>query len=151
MYFVLGVIGWYLWLYGGQRRTALTISRVSRQEAIVVTIVGIALTILLWQTLHLLGGSASFWDALTTSLSLCAQWLLNRKRLESWYCWIAVDLIYIPLYLYKDLRLTSLLYAIFLCMATMGFLQWRARSRALLRATTDRSGSPPQASAEAAI
>ena len=59
------------------------------------------------------GGSASFWDALTTAISLVSQWLLNRKRLESWYVWIVVDVIYIPLYVYKDLYLTAILYARF--------------------------------------
>ena len=43
-------------------------------------------------------GAAPGWDALTTSMSLGAQLLLNLKRLETWYVWIAVDVIYVPLY-----------------------------------------------------
>ena len=43
-------------------------------------------------------GAAPGWDALTTSMSLGAQLLLNLKRLETWYVWIAVDIIYVPLY-----------------------------------------------------
>ena len=77
------------------------------------------------------GGSASFFDALTTSISLCAQWMLNRKYVESWYAWIAADLIYIPLYAYKELYLTAGLYAVFLVMATMGLFHWRGSWRAL--------------------
>jgi nicotinamide mononucleotide transporter len=75
-------------------------------------------------TLQHLGGSASFWDALTTSLSLASQWMLNRKLLESWLGWIVVDAIYIPLYISKGLYLTAILYAIFLCMAFIGWRQW---------------------------
>ncbi len=130
VYFVLGIIGWHLWLHGGERGTALRISRIGRSEAALLAAGGVALTIILWITLRHVGGSASFFDALTTSISLCAQWMLNRKYVESWYAWIAADLIYIPLYAYKALYLTSGLYAVFLVMATMGLLHWRGTWRA---------------------
>jgi nicotinamide mononucleotide transporter len=129
VYFVLGIIGWYLWLHGGAHRTALRVGRARRTELLCVAFSGVLLTVLLWQLLRHAGGSASFWDALTTSLSLCAQWLLNRKRLENWYCWIVVDVVYIPLYLYKNLILMAVLYAIFLAMATIGLLKWRINWR----------------------
>lgn len=130
VYFVLSLMGWHLWLHGGERGTALRISRVGATHARALVIGGVALTLVLWLTLRYAGGSASFFDALTTSISLCAQWLLNRKHVESWYAWIAADLIYIPLYAYKELYLTAGLYAVFLVMATMGLLQWRAAWRA---------------------
>jgi nicotinamide mononucleotide transporter len=129
VYFGLTVIGWYMWLYGGERRTELHISRVGKSEAIAIASSGIVLTFSLWMLLRHVGGSASFFDALTTSISLCAQWMLNRKQVENWYCWIAADVIYIPLYLYKGLYLTGGLYAVFLVMATMGLLEWRATWR----------------------
>lgn len=130
VYFVLSIIGWHLWLHGGERGTALRISRVGAGQARVVAVCGVALTLALWLTLHRVGGSASFFDALTTSISLCAQWLLNRKHVESWYAWIAADLIYIPLYAYKELYLTAGLYTVFLVMAVMGLMHWRATWRA---------------------
>lgn len=126
VYFILGICGWYMWLYGGKHRTTLTISRASIFELIVLSGFTVLSTICLWQLLHRWGGSASFWDALTTSLSLVAQWLLNHKKLESWLTWILVDAIYVPLYLYKELYLTAILYAIFLIMAIVGLRTWRA-------------------------
>lgn len=130
VYFGLSLAGWYLWLHGGERGTPLRISRVGAAHARALLIGGVALTLALWLTLRHVGGSASFFDALTTSISLCAQWLLNRKHVESWYAWIAADLIYIPLYTYKELYLTAGLYAVFLVMAAMGLLQWRAACQA---------------------
>lgn len=129
VYFVLAMVGWYLWLHGGERGTPLRISCVGWREGTALAVGGVALTIVLWITLRHVGGSASFFDALTTSISLCAQWMLNRKQVESWYAWIAVDVIYIPLYAYKELYLTAALYAVFLVMATMGLLHWRATWR----------------------
>lgn len=126
VYFILGVLGWYGWLYGGTGHTALRVSRTPRNEGIVVCAIVAMLTLMLWRTLHVWGGSASFWDALTTAISLGAQWLLNRKRLESWIGWIIVDVIYVPLYVYKELYLTAGLYAVFLGMAFIGWRQWHA-------------------------
>ena len=130
VYFALTLAGWYLWLHGGQRGTALRVSMVGPREAAVVAAAGAALTLVLWVTLRHVGGSASFFDALTTSLSLCAQWMLNRKQVENWYAWIAADLVYVPLYAWKGLYLTAGLYAVFLVMATLGLLRWRATWRA---------------------
>jgi nicotinamide mononucleotide transporter len=134
VYFVLTALGWYMWLKGGEGRTELRISRSSPRELAITVGVVAVVTIALWQLLQRVGGSASFWDALTTSISLGAQWQLNKKRLESWVFWIVVDVIYIPLYLYKALYLTALLYLAFLIMAVMGLGRWRqthAAERAL--------------------
>jgi nicotinamide mononucleotide transporter len=119
------------------------VSRVGRVEIGVVVVTGIALTIGLWRLVHFAGGVSPFWDALTTALSLCAQWLLNRKRLENWFFWIAADVIYIPLYASKGLFLTSILYATFLGMCVIGVWQWRATWRA------QRVGAPVEEEATA--
>jgi nicotinamide mononucleotide transporter len=129
VYFGLGVIGWYLWLHGGADRTPLKVSRASVLELLVICVFITASTLGLWTMLAQVGGSAAFWDALTTSISLASQWLLNRKRLESWIGWIIVDVIYVPLYVYKDLYLTAILYGLFLLLAVIGLRAWSAAWR----------------------
>lgn len=124
VYFVLGIMGWTLWLRGGENQTRLSLSRIGRFEAAWLGFFIVVSTLCLWKTLHYVGGSASYWDALTTSISLASQWMLNRKQLENWLGWIVVDTIYIPLYISKGLYLTAILYAIFLCMAVIGWKQW---------------------------
>lgn len=126
VYFGLTAAGWYLWLHGGPGRGRLRVTRIPRGEALIIAISGVAVSIALVAYLRRVGGSAPVWDAVTTAISLCAQWLLNRKYVETWYCWIAADVIYVPLYFYKSLYLTGVLYAVFLCMAVTGLLAWRA-------------------------
>src|SRR3954451_7489342 len=61
VYFVLGGIGWYLWLYGGKGRTALPITRAPARRAAGV---GLAIAVLFageYVLLRKLGGSAPFW------------------------------------------------------------------------------------------
>lgn len=124
VYFVLGIVGWRLWLRGGENQTRLRLSRIGKLELAWLGLFVILSTLCLWKILQHFGGSASFWDALTTSLSLASQWMLNRKQLENWLGWIVVDAIYIPLYASKGLYLTAILYAVFLCMAFIGWRQW---------------------------
>lgn len=76
-------------------------------------------------------GAAPFWDALTTALSLASQYLLARKRIENWWIWIAVDIIYVPLYMSRGLPLTAALYAVFLAMCMIGLMQWKSRVTAI--------------------
>jgi nicotinamide mononucleotide transporter len=144
VYFLLGLMGWYLWLHGGERRTALRIAKAGNVERVVVIAAAVTMTFLLWTVLQRVGGSATFWDATTTSISLASQWLLNRKRLESWIGWIVVDVIYVPLYIYKDLYLTAMLYAIFLVMAVMGLRVWRSVWRRQVELARRMTAEPPQ-------
>ncbi len=57
--------------------------------------------------------------------SILAQFMLMGRRLESWYFWLLVNTIAVPLYAARDLWLTAGLYLIFWCNAWHGLYQWR--------------------------
>ncbi|MFO1420806.1 MAG: nicotinamide riboside transporter PnuC [Candidatus Competibacteraceae bacterium] len=125
VYILLGIQGWYWWLHGGAYRTALPVNR-ARPRTLLWLAGLVALgTAGLMLALQAARGSAPFLDAFTTVLSLAAQYLLNRKAIENWYLWIAADVLYIALYLARDLHLTALLYFIFLCLCLAGLWRWR--------------------------
>jgi nicotinamide mononucleotide transporter len=63
-------------------------------------------------------------DALTTVLSVEAQYLMTRKVIEHWLVWMAADVIYIWLYAERGLYLTSLLYVVFFVMCVAGWRDW---------------------------
>lgn len=124
VYLALGAYGWVNWLHGGVNRQPLRITRTTRTEWLALAVAIPAGTWLLRAFLIAVNGAAPFWDALTTVLSLAAQYLLCQKRLENWALWIIADLIYVPLYLSRGLMLTALLYAVFLGMCLMGVKAW---------------------------
>ena len=72
-----------------------------------------------------IGAALPHLDATLTSYSLVASWWGARKHIANWWLWIAVDLIYVGEYLYKDLRLTALLYAGLVGLAVLGLCDWR--------------------------
>jgi nicotinamide mononucleotide transporter len=83
-------------------------------------------TILLASMLRRFTDSNVPWlDATTTSLSLSAQFMQSRKLIENWWVWITADAIYLGLYIYKHLYITTLLYAVFMAMCFAGLMQWR--------------------------
>src|SRR5690348_10218342 len=75
---------------------------------------------------HRIADAAANLDALTTVMSLIAQYMLTRKLIENWYVWLTADAIYIGLYVYKHLYLTAGLYGIFMAMCCAGLAQWRS-------------------------
>ncbi len=134
VYVVLNFYGWYQWLYGGKNRTELPVSRTSARLAAYMVAIGAVSTVIIGGVLsHNTDAALPYMDALTTSTSLVAQWMMTRKLLENWIVWVSVDVVYIGMYIYKDLYVTSLLYAVFLVLSVMGYLEWK---RSLARDTT---------------
>lgn len=129
VYLALAAYGWWNWLRGGEQRTQLKITRAPRRELIVLFILAWPATLGLQALLIEVNGAAPFWDALSTVLSLVAQFLLCRKRFENWYVWMLVDVIYVPLYLSRDLPLTAILYFVLLLMCIAGWWEWRKTLR----------------------
>jgi nicotinamide mononucleotide transporter len=118
-------IGWWEWLHGGDQRDKRVMGYASGRMVAVLPALVIPAT---WGLTVLLSAAhdiAPFWDALTTALSLAAQWLLNLKKLQNWYFWIAADVIYVPLYFVKVLYLTGIVYVLFLSMCLLGLRAWR--------------------------
>ena len=66
-----------------------------------------------------------YWDATVTAFSLVAQWLLAQKVLENWLIWIAVDVLYVGIFVFRQLYPSAVLYGIFLFLATQGYLEWK--------------------------
>lgn len=126
IYVVLQIYGWYHWLHGGKHHGVLSVSTLSERARISWLLLAFAGTVLWGYMMHTYtDASIPYGDAFTTVTSLVAQWLMARKRLESWLFWIVVDIIAIGIYWYKDLMLTAGLYAVFLVLAIMGLFTWR--------------------------
>ncbi|MFJ5233611.1 nicotinamide riboside transporter PnuC [Kitasatospora sp. NPDC088391] len=126
VFLALGAHGWWRWLRRGERGDRLAVRR-GGPAVLGAALAAVAVaTAGLYLLLAAVGDSAPFADALTTALSLAAQWLLNTKRIETWYLWIAADLVYVPLYLARGLYPTAAVYCLFLGLCCYGLRSWRA-------------------------
>ena len=125
VFLVLSIYGWYQWLHGGEQKTELRVSRASPRLLGVLAGLNVVAWIALAALLRRTDAALPWLDALLTTTSLIAQWMMTRKILENWILWIAVDIVYVPMFLSQRLYATSLLYAAFLVLAVMGFVEWR--------------------------
>jgi nicotinamide mononucleotide transporter len=125
VYLVLGFVGWWEWLHGGERRGRRAMGAATLRACLLLLALVAPATWGLAVLLQHAHDIAPFWDALTTALSLAAQWLLNLKKLQNWYFWIAADVVYVPLYFVKVLYLTGIVYVLFLTMCGLGLRAWR--------------------------
>ncbi len=130
VYIALGNYGWWTWAHAGAR-AGLKVTRTPRTTWIwllpgtVAAAVGLAFFLTRFTDSTVPG-----WDGFTTALSLAAIYGQTRKYVESWWLWILADLIYIPLYVYKHLWLTSGLYFVFLLLCLIGLREWSKALRA---------------------
>ena len=125
IYFVLSIHGWYEWLHGGEHRTELHVRRTTAKQGVACIAAGVVLTAALMWFLKAVSGSAPFSDAVTTAFSIVGQWMLNEKLLENWAIWLAVDVIYVPLFVQAGRPASAALYAVFCVMCVKGLIDWR--------------------------
>lgn len=88
---------------------------------------------LMWPALGLLlarftDSDVPYGDALPTAGSVVGQVLLGLKMVESWPCWLVVNLLSMVLFAHKGLWLTVCLYGIFAALSLVGWMAWRRRA-----------------------
>jgi nicotinamide mononucleotide transporter len=126
LYIAISLYGIYSWLRGGEQHKGRRVSHCSWKLGAALAVLAVPAVWRLTLYLRSINDAAPFPDALTTIMSLAAQFMLARKHIENWYVWIAADVIYIGLYLHRELYLTALLYFIFLLMCVAGAREWRS-------------------------
>ena len=119
-YFVTSLQAIYIWLRGGRNRTGRTVSHAPRAVVLLTAPLFIGAVLGLQRLLIAMNGAAPFWDALTAVMSITAHLYLICRFVESWWLWIAVDVVYVPLYVSRGLALTAVLYVVFLFMSVGG-------------------------------
>lgn len=123
VFIALGFHGWWAWARG--RTDSTPIRRVPVGELTALTAAFPMVWLLLTQLLEFVMGAAPVYDAFVATLSLVAQWLLNRRYVESWLAWMVVDQVFVVLCWSRGMHLTAVLYAIFLAMCVAGLFEWR--------------------------
>jgi nicotinamide mononucleotide transporter len=124
VFIAASVWGWYQWLHGAGGE-ALVVTRLRPADwawSAVGWLLGFVLLSVFLKTYT--DTDVPYADGFLTAGSLLGQFLLGRKKVENWHVWIAVDALYVGLYVYKDLMLTALLYAIYVVLATIGLRAW---------------------------
>lgn len=129
-YTIMSIIGWYMWTKKDTKHeTVLHITSSTKKEwlyqllffGIFYTVIFYALTY--FKTMFF-DGVIPWADAFASATAFTGMWLMTKKKVESWYWWIATNIASIPLYFVKHYVFTSVYYLVLLMMAIFGLIAW---------------------------
>ena len=141
-YTVVSIYGWVLWARKDvQNRKVLHISFSNQQQWMQHILFFLAFYIGIFFALTYLkqafaSGAIPWADAFASATAYTGMWLMAKKKVESWYWWIATNIASIPLYFVKHLVFTSVYYAILLVFAFWGLAEWKKRAKRQTMAST---------------
>ncbi|HRI24224.1 MAG TPA: nicotinamide riboside transporter PnuC [Ferruginibacter sp.] len=134
-YTVMSIIGWYMWLKKDARQeTVLHITKSSSKEWMqqaaffLFFYAGIFLA-LTYLKKSFAEGAIPWADAFASATAFTGMWLMTKKKVESWYWWIATNIASVPLYFVKHYVFTSVYYVVLLIMAIAGLTEWIKKSK----------------------
>jgi nicotinamide mononucleotide transporter len=124
VFIAASIWGWSQWLRG-TADTRLVVTRLDRAGwAWAIAAWGAAYLALAWFLSTYTNTDVPHADGFLTAGSLVGQLLLARKKVENWHVWLVVDVLYVGLYIFKDLHVTAVLYAVFVVLAARGLRAW---------------------------
>lgn len=105
----------------------MPISRISLRLFAILLVFAVVLIVCLWQVLLTVNENSTyaFFDAVISTLSIIATWMLTKKYIEQWGVWFIADIISVGVFFSRGLYPTTLLYAAYVVMAVTGFIMWR--------------------------
>lgn len=126
IYFILLAYGWYIWIKPDSQSKKIAPSKTTLSEWKIISIIILpAIFLLAWFLQTYTDADLPWSDSSLTVISLIAQWMVAKKKIENWLLWILVDVLYIPMYIYKELPLMAFLYLLFLLLAIKGLKEWK--------------------------
>ncbi|MCU4708358.1 nicotinamide riboside transporter PnuC [Acinetobacter pittii] len=124
-FMVVNFYGFYYWLKRKQQDHDIRIEPIAVQTAVIQMIIAAVGGLLFGLILkNFTDAVVPMLDSQLAAFSLLATYWTSRKHIATWILWVFVDIIYVGMFIYKDLFLTAALYAAFAMMAAYGWYQW---------------------------
>ncbi|MES1214258.1 MAG: nicotinamide riboside transporter PnuC [Bacteroidota bacterium] len=134
-YTIMSIYGWILWTRKDQQQhIVLHITSSGKKEWLQQLLFFSAFYVAIFFSLTLLKksfatGAIPWADAFASATAYTGMWLMAKKKVESWYWWIATNIASIPLYFVKHYVFTSVYYLVLLIMAIFGLFEWMNRAK----------------------
>jgi len=125
-FLAVNIYGWYFWSKKQAKQQKTPVARIAKHEVIFSVLAIIAFTAILGSVLKKhTTASYPYLDSFCTACSFVAQFFMARKVIENWLLWVFIDIIYTGIYIFKGLHLTAVMYAIYVIIAFIGYLDWK--------------------------
>lgn len=136
VFIAISAYGWYEWVAGKSADgKQLKIAHTPRLKIAITLAVLVTGTALFGNFLSKFTDSAyPYLDGFATVCAFIAQWMLARKYIETWICWVVSDIIFIGIFIIQGYWMSAFLFSVFICLALRGWTQWK--STITMHATT---------------
>jgi nicotinamide mononucleotide transporter len=130
LFLILSIYGWIEWVHSGSDHGKIQVTKWSgfleiSIYALVVMILVPGIYFLLINYTEGLNKQQIFLDALTTSMSIIAQYMMARKIVQCWVFWIMTNILYITMNLSLSLYIMCGLYVLFIILSISGYRSWK--------------------------
>ena len=126
---VVGILNalysWYQWLYGGEKRTPLRVTKTSPKTMGILLIIGIVGTFILGPFFKHFHSSYPYLGGLRTIFISIALWATAHKKLETYLLWFLLNILSALVCYYKGLYFFTIKYIIYLVLSAYGYYSWR--------------------------
>jgi nicotinamide mononucleotide transporter len=129
VFILQGIYGWYNWVKKKKHDNEIEVSHLTRKQTIFYSLLILVIAVI-WSSIlnKYTNASTPHVDAFVATTSLIANWLMAKKKIENWILWILADIIYIGLFVYKQLFLSSGIYVVFLVLSIRGLIDWSKKN-----------------------
>jgi nicotinamide mononucleotide transporter len=134
-YTIMSIYGWILWSRKDQvkHEAILHITKSNAKEWMIQLLFFAAFYAaiffsLTWAKQAFAPEAIPWADAFASATAYTGMWLMARKKVESWYWWIATNMASIPLYFVKGYVFTSLQFVVLLILAVAGLISWQKKA-----------------------
>lgn len=128
--------GWFRWGHNDNSRPVTHVSRDLKtlSQYAGFTVLAVAFV---YGILRYFDATLGYLDAWILVFSIIAQFLLDNKKIETWYLWAAVNVIAIFTYFGAGAPFAGIQYVVFLGNTVYGYLQWKKTMRIAANETTN--------------
>ena len=127
-YFIMSIYGWHLGTRKKEGKTGIPISKTTKKQRLIslgIFIITFVFVFIVYAAFDKFNHWSAYLDTITTALFFVAMWLMAKRKIENWIYWIIGDIITVPLYFYKGLTFSSILYFVLTIIAIYGYLAWK--------------------------
>lgn len=123
--------GWLMWWRGARMADGrIVVEPLPRRGLVAGLAAGALGAVVLGFLMSRYTNAAVPWlDATLSSFSLVGQFWTARRHIANWQLWVVVDIVYVGLFIVKDLYLTAGLYAVLMVLAIIGWRTWARAAR----------------------
>ncbi len=124
-YFISGIYGW--WYCEKNSNSVFNVSYVPKKMWVLLLLATITQFGIYFLLLGKFKGDQIVFDSILTAASITATYMMTKKWIENWICWVLIDFAYVFLYGIKHMWEFAILNIAFTLMAAYGFYLWKKK------------------------